>query len=491
MGIYAKIRETASEATIFVVRNLVERLFGFLLIPIYTRAFDPHDYGILVLLLITEAFLSQVLQFGITTSYFRSYYDDDSDERRTVVTSTATWFLVGANGLFLFTALPFATTIGMLLFGEARPELVRLTLLITFLDTLNYLPFVVFKAQMRSRLFVAISWIATATQMSTIIYLVIGLSYGVEGALIGTLVGTGVKSVLYFSSLRRHIALRFSTSVLRPLLMLGIPVVFNSVATLVLKVSDRYFLRHYFDTSEVALYQLADQFAAIVPLLVANPFSLVWPAMRFKVMRDDDAQDYYARVLTYLSFLALYVGVGIAAMAPDVIEIVAHRSYYGATTVVPLFVISYVLSATAKGVNVGLMIDKRAHWNAIIVVVTACLNLALNFALIPRYGMYGAAVSTIASFAFMNWFRWYMSTRFYPVSYEWGRIAKLIAAAGIVYFAATLVTPESPIVSLIGRFSIAICYPLVVACTGFFDVKERSRILALLGTRWSRLLPRP
>ena len=47
MGIYDKVRETVSEVSIFVARNLVERMLGFFLIPIYTRTFEPAEYGVL------------------------------------------------------------------------------------------------------------------------------------------------------------------------------------------------------------------------------------------------------------------------------------------------------------------------------------------------------------------------------------------------------------------------------------------------------------
>jgi O-antigen/teichoic acid export membrane protein len=300
-----------------------------------------------------------------------------------------------------------------------------------------------------------------------------------------------MRTVIYFAVLRGQISRRFSLAVLRPLVVLGIPVVFNSVATLVLRVSDRFFINGYLGKGEVALYQLADQFAAILPLLVSNPFSVVWPAMRYKVMKDEDAPEYYALVLTYLTYFSLYLGVGIAALAPDVIRVVAHEAYFGAAAVVPLFVVYYVLAATAKGVNVGLMLEKQAHWNAIVVIVSAALNLALNYLLIPRYGMYGAAYATIASFAFMNWFRWYMSMRYYPVAYEWGRILRLVAVAAALYAVASLVRLENPYLSFAARFAIAATYPLLVALVGFHDDRERARIAELWGSIRSRLRRKP
>lgn len=487
MGMYSKVRETASEVTIFVVRNLVERLLGFLLVPIYTRSFHPHDYGILVLLLTSEGFLSQVLSCGVQTSYFRTFFDDDDEDRRLTATSTAVWFLVAVNVGFLLLSIPLAPLYGRWVLGEAHGGLVLLTLALTCLDTLNYLPFVVLKARQKSRLFVAVSWIATVAQFGTILPLVVVFGMGIEGALIGMIVGTGVKFCIYFWILRKEIAPRFSAPVLKPLLLLGIPVVFNSLATLALRVSDRFFIHRYFDTGAVALYSIADQFAAILPMLVANPFSLVWPAMRFKVMKDEDAGEYYSRVLTYVVFVSLFFGLGVAVLAPDVLRMVVHHDYSGAAAVVPLLVVCNVLAATAKAINVGLMIERRAYWNAIVVIASALVNIALNVLLIPTYGMFGAAWATIAAFAFMNWFRWYLSTKYYPVSYEWGRIAKLCAVALAIYGATTLVSLPNPYLSFLVRGTIAATLPLAVLPLGFYDVRERARIAELWSVGRARL----
>jgi O-antigen/teichoic acid export membrane protein len=487
MGIYSKVRETFSEVTIFVVRNLVERVLGFVLIPIYTRTFSPDEFGILVLLLAAEGFLSQVLSCGVQTSFFRSFFDDDDEERRLVATSTAVWFLVAVNFGFLLASIPLAPAYGSWLLGEAHTGLVLLTLVLTVLDTLNYLPFVVLKARQRSKLFVAVSWIATLTQFATILVLVVGFGFGIEGALLGMVVGTGVKSAIYFTILRKQIALRFSAAVLSPLLWLGIPVVFNSLATLGLRVADRFFIHRYFDAGEVALYSIADQFAAILPLLVANPFSLVWPAMRFKVMRDEDAREYYALVLTYVVYAALYVGLGVAVLAPDVLRIVVHADYAGAAAVVPLLVVYNILAATAKGINVGLMIEKRAHLNAAIVIAAALLNVALNLLWIPSYGMFGAAWATIASYAFLNVVRWYLSTRYYHVAYEWGRIVKLVAVGLLLYGATTLVALPNPYLSFLLRGAIAAIFPLLLLPLGFYDERERTRIAEIVSTGRTRL----
>ena len=485
MGLYAKIRETVSEAAIFGVAPLVASATGFFLTFVYAKYLRPSDLGHFALLLGTEAFATQILGFGMTQAFFRSYFDDEDEERRRRITGTTLWFLVAMNLLFVVAAAPFTAWYASLIkIPDAR--LVALVVALTGLDTINNVPFLIMKATRRSRQYVAVKWVAAIAQFLVIVTLVAGFRLGLLGAMIGWVAGTALQTVIYFAMLRGHFSLVFSFAELKPLLWLGIPMIFNALATKVLINADRFFINHYINAREVGLYELANKFAAILPILITNPFSLIWPAMRFQVMKDEDADEYYALVLTYLTLLALYFGLGVAVLVPDLIRITLRPEYWGASAVVPLFVLYYLFVATGKGVNVGLMTEKKAYWNPIIVVCAAVVNIVLNIVLIPKYGMMGAAWATVIAYAFMNWFRWYMSTRYHPVAYEWGRLLKMTVLAVAMYFGIMAIRLPNAYASFGARFALAATFPFVLVLLGFYEPRERARIAELLTDARSR-----
>jgi O-antigen/teichoic acid export membrane protein len=478
MSLYAKFKETAIEGAIFGLAPLVTSLTGFALTFVYAAFFAPADLGHLALLLGTEAFASQLLGVGMTQAYFRSYFDDDGEERRRRITSTTLWFLVAVNVLFVVAAWPFAGWYASLL-GIPGASYVQLTILLIALDTINNVPFLVLKATKRSKQFVAVKWIAGLVQFGVIVALVAFWHLGLFGALVGWVVGTGLQTIIYVWMLRGEVALEFSVAELRPLLALGAPMIANPIATKILIVADRFFINHYAGANAVGLYEMANKLASVLPVLITQPFSYIWPAMRFQVMRDDDADEYYARVLTYLTFLSCYFGLGVSLVAPDFLLIAIREAYWGAGAVVPLFALYYLLVATGKGVNVGLMTEKKAYWNVLIVVSAAGANVALNFLLIPRYGIVGAGWATVLSYAFMNWFRWFMSTRYHPIDYEWGRLAKLAGVAMAFYAVLWWLPITNPYVSIVVRGLGASLYPVALVFVGFYDRREIGRLREL------------
>jgi O-antigen/teichoic acid export membrane protein len=104
----------------------------------------------------------------------------------------------------------------------------------------------------------------------------------------------------------------------------------------------------------------------------------------------------------------------------------------------------------------------------------AAVNVVLNLVLIPRYGMMGAAVATIAAyttmFAGMSWW----SQRIYHVPYQWRRVVTAVLAG----IALTVVG------KLIGGLPVAVllslAYPVALLPLGFYLPAERKAIGARL-----------
>jgi hypothetical protein len=66
------------------------RLIGLLLIPIFTRALSPADYGVLALLGVFTAAYANLADLGISASIFRFYIQKkDEDGRRQVLSACA------------------------------------------------------------------------------------------------------------------------------------------------------------------------------------------------------------------------------------------------------------------------------------------------------------------------------------------------------------------------------------------------------------------
>jgi O-antigen/teichoic acid export membrane protein len=103
------------------------------------------------------------------------------------------------------------------------------------------------------------------------------------------------------------------------------------------------------------------------------------------------------------------------------------------------------------------------------------VNVVLNLTLIPRYGMMGAAVATVAAYVTMAIGMAWWSQRIYPVAYQWRRV--VTAAAGGVALVAIgkLAGGGLPV-----AVPLALAYPLALLPLGFYLPSERRAIGARL-----------
>jgi O-antigen/teichoic acid export membrane protein len=102
------------------------------------------------------------------------------------------------------------------------------------------------------------------------------------------------------------------------------------------------------------------------------------------------------------------------------------------------------------------------------------INIGLCFALIPPYGMIGAAIATAASMGAMFGLMAIHAQRVYPVPYQWRRVA-LVGGSAIAIAAVgrSLHLPLAPSLLL------SIVYPVILLPLGFYLPAERRRLRAV------------
>ena len=80
-------------------------------------------------------------------------------------------------------------------------------------------------------------------------------------------------------------------------------------------------------------------------------------------------------------------------------------------------------------IAIGVGRARRTQFNWVVTGAAAVVNVALNFALIPTYGMMGAAIATVAAYTTMAVGMAWWSQKIYPVPYQWRRVATAALAA--------------------------------------------------------------
>jgi len=431
-----KIKHLLKHSFIYSISNISIKASGVILLPIYTAYFSVGDYGKLGLIQITIILISQSLILGQGLSLIRFNNSSEFKSRKSSILFTLSLLVIFIITVFIILGNIFLFQFSSL-FGDADSYSVyfKIAIYTTALITLNNLLLGKLRAEENSILYTSSSIIKIILIIGVNVYLIIVKKLGIESVLYAQLFGEILQTVVIFPYILKQIKIKFEFDIIRPSLKYGIPLIFSAMAINLLNGSDRYILKYLSTYTELGLYELGYKVAGILNMFVILPFGLTLLPLAFKIYKTEGDKEYYTKLKTYVAFFLAWAGFSISLFSEEIVLLFAQDpSYYSAYTVVPLIVLAYVIYGVSMISSLGMYLTGKNHFVALITIFCAGLNIALNFWLIPKYGMMGAAANTAISFAILDVLSNIASWRYYKIPFEHFKILRLFLFS-ILFFA--------------------------------------------------------
>jgi O-antigen/teichoic acid export membrane protein len=471
-----QIRRLAKHSAVYGLGGIVSRVLAVLLLPLYTAYLTTADYGKIETLVAGTAVLTIVLRAGISSAFFRFYFDSPEPEARRRVLRTSFWFTMTTATAGLVAGLALAAPIADGLFGDAGDANLIRAAFVGLWAQMNYEQLTaLFRVEERSTAFVLASLANILLTVAATVLLVVVFDEGAVGVLVGNFTGTLVVYLALLGYRREQLGLELDRPLLREMNRFGLPLVPSALFLWATNFSDRFFLVALTDTAEVGRYSLAVRIASAMVLLL-TAFRTAWPAFAYSLEEDREARRTYGFVLTYLLVVTSWIALALSLLAPWLVRWLApsNPDFWPAANVVPPLAFAAVAFGGYIVMAIGVGRARRTQFNWVVTGIAAAANVALNLALIPRYGMEGAAVATVVSYTLMFAGMTLNAQRVYPVPYQWRRAATAIAAAvGLTLLGKALDASLPVAIGLAG------VYPLVLLPLGFYLPGERARLRAL------------
>ena len=264
-----------------------------------------------------------VLRMGISSAFFRFYFDTKDEAHRTLVVRTSFWFTMTMATAGLIVGFVLATPIAHALKLGDDPWLVRAAF-VGLWAQMNYEQLTsLFRVEERSTQFVLASVANVLITVGMTVLLVVGLHKGATGAVVGNFIGTLCVYVVLLAYRRYQLGLQFSRELLREMNRFGMPLVPSALALWAINFIDRIFIAHYHGQAEVGVYSVAVRISsAVVFLMIA--FRLAWPAFAYSIEDDREAKRTYPFVLTYLLFVCAWISLALGVLAPWLVHLLAR-----------------------------------------------------------------------------------------------------------------------------------------------------------------------
>jgi O-antigen/teichoic acid export membrane protein len=494
--LFRQLLRLSRHSIIYGLGAALGQVVAFFLIPVYTRYLTTSDYGRLEIFQTTLSILGVIILMGLASALFMSYFKYDDEEKRKTVVGTTFIFLTGSSLFFLLILLALAGDFSRVFFGSIDYTLYfRVIFLTSFFTVGTAIAFSVLRLREQSKKYAILALVQFLTSAGLSILFVVGLHRGVLGVLEGGLIASFLLYSILLRDIIKNAKLSFSVAELKEMLSFGLPFVPAGLAAWVMTMADRYFLQFLSTPQELGLYSLGYKFGLVVQGLIVGPFALAWGPFFWSVAKEKNAKEIYSSVFTYFTLVAMAVALVLSVLSKQVLEIMAAPAFYGAYRVIPLIAVSYVLYGCYNILPVGIYLEKRTKYLALIFGVGALVNLGLNYLLIPSYGMMGAAVATLIAYLLLPVGSYFVSNRYYAIRYEWSRVAKIFVAAGLVYAGSLFINGGSPVTTGLLKLLSLLGFPLLLFALRFFKPEEVQKAKEIIragpGYLRQRLLRRP
>lgn len=191
------------------------------------------------------------------------------------------------------------------------------------------------------------------------------------------------------------------------LLILGSAAFFiANIFTRTFSYADTFIISKIMTEFDLGVYSVAYKLTYAFQFIPLALVAALYPALSNATKDDAASRKLVEGSLKYMALIGFPIVFGIFAIAEPLIALYASPEYQGA--VLPLRIMVFALIFTFLDYPIGALLNARMKQNVKTAIMGATLvvNVILNIILIQKYGLVGAAVTALVSFAFMFVLGW-------------------------------------------------------------------------------------
>ena len=408
--------------TIYSIGNIIPQAATFLLLPLYTRYLIPAEYGIVQSMHVMAGILTVLMTLAIDRSIYRFYFEYNTIDKRKAFLGTITISLLSISTITLFILLIMRSTVALIFESISFYPYFAYAITTVYLTVLGIIPKVYFQVEEKAGKFIKFSLGEFFLKTILIIFFVVYAGRGAEGMLLGGLLSAFFLSPVYIYVISKIIIPKWDKNIFIENIKYSYPMVVGLLSGWILNLSDRVFIERFLSITDVGIYSLAYKIAGIL-MISTTAINQAYNPIFFKIANDKNknSKQILSVYNNYIILCIIMFAMIITMFSKEFIMLLGDK-YQSAYALVSLIMVGILFSQVGGIFNRAYYQAKNTFPPTLIGITTAIINILLNFILVPKYGSYGAAYSTIISFVFLFGLNYYFSKNYYFIPIIWSEV---------------------------------------------------------------------
>jgi O-antigen/teichoic acid export membrane protein len=441
--------------------NISVKLVGLLLLPLYTdsKLLTVNEYGTMGVLDITAQVLLTIFSLSLYSAYARWYWDKAfTGSRKSIfftclVTLAALGIIVAITGIFasgplstlLFSTRDFARALMLMMIAVSMQPVIDFILTQMRVDEKPFL-------------YVSTNIVRLLVILCATIYFLKYRNLGLVSIYIAQVAGNVAYLIITSGYIIKKTMPRFTLPVLKDIIRFSMPLALASLSNVLLVVFDRYVLNFKSTPLNVGIYTQGFKLANTLKVFIINSVQLALSPVIFKLMNRPDHKLIYAKIMTWFTILVVFFSLFFSLFSLEITKFfTTSKIYWDAYRLVPILCLGITFGMLKDVSATGLQVTKRTRVIGIMLAGISLFNLAANLTLVPLWGIYGAAVSSLVSQGLFFILLYLNAQKHYPIPYRLDKVVVIIIS-GVLFFLAGSLTNDYQLVTRIVLKTMALVF---------------------------------
>jgi O-antigen/teichoic acid export membrane protein len=415
--------------------SIIVLLLHFFQKPIMARFLGPDGLGLFSMAMMIIGIIELIALFGIDGALikFVAEYKERKERVDSLVSSAFfTILIVGiivSSALFVFSDT-FANVFDM-------PSLSLLLKIYAFVFPLSLAHGIIvsYFTGLREMRYYAFFRVLQASLALVFIlaFLIIGL--GVEGAMLGTAFAIFVTVSVAMVIVKKFVRFTFSDykKNTKTLSSFGSRLVGANMISQIYYYIDTIMIGYFLTSTEVGYYAVAISLSRFVWLVPRAMATIAYPAISeyWAAGNHQAISKLVDKTTKYCACILMFAGMSVIFFAKDIITFLFTPEFLPAVLPLIILIIGTVTSGILRPITVIFASTGKVNLVLIISAIGAVGDILLNIALIPTYGIIGAALATTVSYVVGVGVTIYLLRKMFAIKFDASWYTKMAMLVGI------------------------------------------------------------
>jgi len=229
----------------------------------------------------------------------------------------------------------------------------------------------------------------------------LGLGLGVKGYLLSVILADLCSTIFifYMANLKNHVQLfGLSPHLRRSMYRFSLPLIPTAVMWWITGLSAGFFIAQFMDMDSAGIYKAAYRFPNII-IIISLIFSQAWNMSAITEKNSRTIARFYSNVFNIFQSAIFIMAAGLMLVIRPALALMTTSDFHEAYRFSALLIMAVIFSCFSTFTGSVYVASKKSMRSMTTAFIGAALNIALNFLLIPYWGLHGAALATFISYA--------------------------------------------------------------------------------------------